>query len=244
MDQFKKYMREHRDELDLEKPPAFDTWPNTSRRMDYFSRPVIKWLAAASVICLVSIILFWFVKDSPKNLPNAVATASKDSVLNSAHDLDLARTDSLADVKVNTDTAGHKLNAQTPALKPSGEKNTAKVHRKAKQPEPPLRSIETNYVTIINYQLRRLESTPIYAESADYFHVFKKQWYDLGKDEEKLKKDIEVYGLNDILVDQFIQLYQNKISVLKQLQTEINKMNQRARNHPEVQKQTPSYLKM
>jgi hypothetical protein len=93
-------------------------------------------------------------------------------------------------------------------------------------------------------QLKKLEATPIHVESPGYFHAFKKEWYDMEKDEKKIKDDIRLYGLNDRALEQFIQLYQQKLLMLKQLQEEINKMNNRAQQYPEMQRKSPSYLKM
>ena len=56
--------------------------------------------------------------------------------------------------------------------------------------------------------------------------------------------EIGAYGVNDMVLEQFIQLYQQKLLLLKQLQDEINKMNNRAHRYPEIQRKSPSYLKM
>ena len=240
MDQFKKHLREHRDDLDIEKPPSFDTWPVQSP-VTQVSRPFVKWLAAALVVSIVSIMLFWMNQPSTQQSPKQTNIIERDTFRQITEST--TRPDSLiADEMKPHDTStadGPGLRRKIPAVT-----NNSKIPRKRKEAPTSFESLETNYATIINYQLRRLERTPIYAESADYFHVFKKQWYDLQKDEEQLKTDIQAYGLNDMIVDQVIQLYQNKISVLKQLQKEINKMNLRTRNHPDFQNKKPSYLKM
>ena len=99
-------------------------------------------------------------------------------------------------------------------------------------------ALQENYATIINMQLKKLEATPIHVESPGYFHAFKKEWYDMEKDEKKIKDDIRLYGLNDRALHQPIGFGQ----LLRQ--EEINKMNNRAQQYPEMQSKSPSYLKM
>lgn len=49
----------------------------------------------------------------------------------------------------------------------------------------------------------------------------------MEKDESDIKKQIIAHGLTDELLEQLINIYQQKLNVLKQLQTEINKTNSR-----------------
>ncbi len=50
--------------------------------------------------------------------------------------------------------------------------------------------------------------------------------------------------MNINIVDKLIQLYQQKLWLLKELQSEINKMNVRAKQHPDIQRTNPAYLKL
>ncbi len=245
MDQFKKYLREQRDKLDVEIPPPSPVWQKrpTTRSM---RTSAMRWMAAASVVIFVSSLLYW-------SLYKSGSGGTSDGIVK--HDTSLVpqRSDSVVNDITEVPSNGDKIDMPETALQRSESKPkiaskrtyaSPKGSRKEKLSSSPLQSLETNYATVIDYQLKRLERTPIYAESPGYFHVFKKQWYDLEKDEEKIKKDVQMYGLTDIVVDQFIRLYQNKISLLKQVQTEIDKMNLRARRHPGFVNQTPSFLKM
>ena len=65
------------------------------------------------------------------------------------------------------------------------------------------------------------------AESADYFNDFKIQIKQMELDEKVIKSDIAKHGMNDVLLDQLINVYQQKLNVLKQLQIEMNKTNNR-----------------
>ena len=245
MDEFKKYIKDHRDELDVEVPPPSHIWDHKSATRQPLNI-AIKWIAAACTLLLLTVAFYWGMRISRhKDLPQA-EIINKDS-----NEMQTSESDSLKDIVLpdiedadaKNDLTIHQEKLQLePAINPPRVERKIKSRNKLKSSSS--QSLEANYTTIINYQLKRLERTPIYAESADYFHVFKKQWYDMEKDEEKIKGDIQVYGLNDILVDQFIQLYQQKIGLLKQLQTEINKMNIKAMNNPDFRKQSPTYFKM
>ena len=67
----------------------------------------------------------------------------------------------------------------------------------------------------------------MYAESPAYFNDFKIQIRQMEKDEKVIKSDIARRGMNDGLLDQLINLYQQKLNILKQLQTEMTKTNNR-----------------
>jgi hypothetical protein len=247
MDELKKYIREHRDELDVEMPPPSHIWQNKTATKQPLTTIVIKWLAAASVILILSTAIYWGMSTSRhKSWPQAeVIKKDSNKILqrhaDSLNDSVPQQVKNIAGKNSNDLASREEEQKKGLAIRP---RVSVQTRSKNKLTHSASKSLEANYASIISYQLKRLERTPIYIESADYFHVFKKQWYDMEKDEEKIKEDLDTYGLSDMLVDQFIQLYQQKIGLLKQLQTEIDKMNIRARNNPEFRKQTPTYLKM
>lgn len=303
MDEFKKYLFEHRDELDVEKAPRPQVWnqiqqktatPAETTKMEAHhvtTAKVItagKWLAAA-VIAAVAILLVYRTQQTGKD-PNQVNTAQNgqsstnsnqqqtgnthpdgrpeltsqaDSLTGSAHiptnenrnGKEQPGTEDSSNKTFNTPVKDknkryNKNNSAQPYQFAQGKKNagagiaSTRPAAKIKKPVSPLKAMEDNYAFIINYQVKKLESTPIYTEDANYFHVFKKQWYDLEKDEKKIRQDVHLYGLNDKVVDQLIQLYQQKLWLLQELQTEISKMNIRARQYPEIEKPSPTYFKL
>ena len=67
----------------------------------------------------------------------------------------------------------------------------------------------------------------MYTETPEYFNDFKIQISQMEKDEKVIKSDIAKRGMNDELLDQLINLYQQKLNILKQLQIEMNKTNNR-----------------
>lgn len=90
-----------------------------------------------------------------------------------------------------------------------------------------LASVESGFTQVINLQRGKISTTPMYAESAAYFNEFKMQIQQIEADEKQLKKEISKKGLTANQLDQLIDLYQYKLTVLKQLQLEMNKTNNR-----------------
>ena len=246
MDELKKYLRDHRADLDMEAPPRTELWQSIQQQVDVRRKPVMKpvykWVAAAGLILMAgaATYMLW------TNEPGPIVQGEQPAVEQPIPEID-GRTDS-------SESAISPLPGEVIAERP-GEKSVKRAdpvpskHRKNTRPAISRKrtfvdELQENYATIIKSQLKKLESTPIHVESANYFHAFKKQWIDMEKDEVKLKEDISMYGVNEMVIEQFIQLYQQKLLLLKQLQDEINKMNNRAHRYPEIQRKSPSYLKM
>lgn len=248
MDEFKKYLFDHRDELDTETeaPPGPRVWEHIQRRAVHRKKirigTVLQWTAAAVAVILFAAGILWWTRNDRGPQEFASKDTIQPQLIPPSHYTDSVTAIPLQAGTVTDSTAvpgkqeAEAITSSTPAKRSH--------RRKVKEPVSPLQALENNYASIISYQLKRVERTPIYTENAGYFHAFKKQWLDLEMDEQKIKQDTKKYGLNDEIVDQLIQLYQQKLSVLKQLQTEIDKMNARSRQFPAIRNAEPSYLKM
>lgn len=251
MDEFKKYLFDHRDELDTEKPPRPQVWKHIQRGTQVVKKPAIpliaKWAtAAAAILVAVSVLIYQLQRpaDPPRLSTTDTPKKSNSPEPNGQADSSTGTASAPVNEVHTNEQPGDKAIAENTTIP-----DTRKIARKDKstqapKPVSPLQAVEDNYATIINYQLQKLEKTPIYTESPGYFHVFKKQWLDLERDEKKVKQDVRLYGMNDHIVNKLIQLYQQKLWLLKELQSEINKMNVRARQHPDIQRTNPAYLKL
>lgn len=71
----------------------------------------------------------------------------------------------------------------------------------------------------------------MFGESSDYFTDFKIQINQLEKDEKSIKAEIVKRGLSDQLLNQLMNIYQIKLNTLKQLQLEMNKINNRIKQN-------------
>jgi hypothetical protein len=94
-------------------------------------------------------------------------------------------------------------------------------------------SMESSFTQVINLQKARISHTPLYAESPNYFKDFKLQMQQMEKDEKQIKNFISKNGMSDELLDQLINVYQQKLNMLKQLQNEMQKLNTRYKQNRE-----------
>ena len=88
-----------------------------------------------------------------------------------------------------------------------------------------VKNVDSQFQQIINVQKNKINNTPLFAEKPTYFKDFVVSFKQMEKDENNLKKDIVILGFTDELLDQLINVHQQKLNLLKLLQTEINKTN-------------------
>jgi hypothetical protein len=99
----------------------------------------------------------------------------------------------------------------------------------------------TGYEALVNAQLTRLRRTPVYAGNPAYFKGLIQHFQQMIKDEQALIQDMEQYGLNDELLEELINVNLRKLNALKTLRSEINKMNNRARQEPGMPQNQKTY---
>ena len=87
--------------------------------------------------------------------------------------------------------------------------------------------VENSFTQVINLEKERINTTPLNAEDPGYYKDFSQRMKEMETDEAIIKQDIRKQGITDNLLDRLINIYQQKLNVLKQLQTEIQKTNTR-----------------
>ena len=118
----------------------------------------------------------------------------------------------------------------------SKEKNTAVAAAMPKKKQknsllpPGVRQIEKDYNELITAQLKYTKSLAIYGESAGYFEQFKNDFKTLERKEKELRTSIIRNGLQENSITELAMIYQEKLTVLKKLQNEINKTSTRNKN--------------
>jgi hypothetical protein len=229
MDKLKEYLLRHKTDLDVDPPPG-DAWENIGSKLGddpgqtgfagkpWFSTRVVRYAAAACVIALAGIGL-WLVfrdKKTPADLvkqnsrviitapvPGVAPTPGKEKIEDSSRKKERV---------AGKDVARHKSRPRKPV-----------------EIADEVAVIGKSYSRLIDYQLRKLRTTPLYAENGSYFSFYVEQFKQMDKDEEEVRNDIKTYGLTNEYLDQLIRVYQEKLNLLKNLQTEINKMNNKVR---------------
>lgn len=222
MDELKKYIQNHAEELNLDEPRA-QVWQNIQQQTPVVKKvPVVimitRWAAAACILVLAGIGV-WHVINNKKD--NQVQVAAVKPV---------KKTETPAPAQPES-IVPEKIQPEVLAQTTTHTKQTPVIHNPRQQPVnskealDALHGVESSFTQVINLQRQRVSSMPMYAESPEYFNDFKIQIRQMERDEKVIKSDIAKRGMNDVLLDQLINLYQQKLNTLKQLQTEMNKTN-------------------
>ncbi len=238
MDNFKKFLEDHKDDMDFENPSA-EVWQKLNKPLK--TTPVIsikKILYAATAACVLLVAALLYVMQEKKQtmsgemammgkghikLPDSLTNEQAVLIPNKTTDLLLASTTMEQSVKKTNTTKQNTSNTIDSEVQMA------------------VKSIDENFNKILNAQLRNINQTPIYAEDKDMFGGFKNQYRQLETQEKQLKTDIVNFGMEDQLLQQLIFINQQKLNLLKSLQVEINKVNN---NIPPQQKNKQQYLKM
>ncbi len=248
MDEFKKYLVENQEQFNADEPSPL-VWDKVNQRVKlekptaiakvFSMRKLVQWSAAACILGLAGIGVWYLFTDNNmvKSLQEQVVT-NEEKPINAPNNSDNANnnstsngesTEALVATESNTPSASANqpmLSKTTQSIKLSPVNNTAAISNNDKSMSA-LTSMETGFTQIINLQKGKISTTPMYAESASYFNEFKSQINQIEQEEKQIKKEISKKGLTDQQLDQLINLYQYKLTVLKQLQLEMNKTNNR-----------------
>lgn len=221
MDELKKYLQQHADKLNPDEPRA-EVWQRIQQQTAGTKKAGVairltRWVAAACLLILAGIGI-WFLLNESKTVQTTIA----------------ARPEKKPPIIVPEQTETAPLEKKEVSIV-TKSKTSKKIKNTVTQYQPyisteqleTLHNLETSFTQVINLQKERVSSMPMFAESPDYFNDFKLQIRQIEKDEKEIKSDISKQGMSDALLDQLINLYQQKLSVLKQLQIEMNKTNNR-----------------
>ncbi len=233
MDELKKYLQNHRDQLG-DDAPSPTIWTGISESLEPTATPVFRigyrWAAAAILLLMTgSAIWYW---NQPTKSTQELVKEMKQPVLPTV-------TPSLVDTIERTITAAltkpaakaKNMQRGFPAATPITTIHT--VSELSNNDLVKMASLESSFTQVINLQKARISTTPLYAESPSYFKDFKLQMQQMEKDEKQIKVFISKNGMTDELLDQLINVYQQKLTMLKQLQNEMQKLNTRYKQNRE-----------
>ncbi len=230
MDELKKYLQSHRDQLGSEEP-SDQVWMGIKDTIApakiIFMNLMTRWIVAASVILLAGIGIWQNYQPSKTTEPLVKQVPSIE------HAEPSSASSNIIDTISKSITAALKVpekklaeNRRTfPSATPITTIHT--VNELSNADESKMEMMESSFTQVINLQKARISSTPLYAESPSYFKDFPLQMKQMEKDEKQIKIDIRKNGMNDQLLDQLINVYQQKFNMLKLLQTEMQKLNTR-----------------
>jgi len=241
MDDFKEYIQENKDRLDWDLPgdevliEILDQ-VKKQRKRNYY-RVLFPYLRVACLITVtIGAIWFMFVQNKKNVLivNNASPQASKTvTTLRSK----------ASHVEVNTKIEkayfGTNHSKKKFPIKKENDFNTHMVNESTLK----TRIFENEISEIINTEKKAINSTPIFVESPAYFDYFKTELLKINREEHEIQSKVRKYGMNNLFLTQLINIYQEKLNVLKRLQVEIAKVNTYKDQEQSVADQ-PSYLQL
>ncbi len=258
MDDFKKYLQTNRDSLDTDEPDEM-LWKGVKQTLHPPKRIPMFWkqLAAACMVAAIATGIYFYKKSGDKTVEGTVEIAKdgqKNEKLDTVFQLtepepfkeEVATTPPLKDDKP---LEKRTSNRTVRSLSVSSKKQTGSLALRKSFPQRDslygFENLEASYASMLDIQLEKLRAQPIYSESPEYFSFFKNEFRDLEKDEAKLKQLLIVSEDKTERLDELMLIYQRKISILKQLQFEINKVNNKVtQTNAGIQTQKPSYINL
>lgn len=222
MDEFKKYLQEHKNEMDIDTPSAnllqrIQTQTVTKKKGKLYPL-LLRIAAAACILSLITVGIKWMLNQKQTKVETAVNPPIPKTPEVAQTNIDTSSSKSITAVEDGTQTA---------VVNPQKKLNKKKLST----PYQLMQSFESNYTQLVKLQLKNIRSTPVYGETQDFFNDFKQTLKQIDTDEAAIKHHIKTNGLDDILLEQLINVYQEKITVLKNLQQEINKINNKVKDN-------------
>ena len=226
MDELKKYLQDNRDTLDADTPRP-KVWEAIQAEVKPAGKvltmtTIIKWAAAACVVVLAGIGIRTFMQN---DTPTETVAISSPKAIPPAVKIDTPDNTAPEQEPVVNNAPAEPVYAAT--KKPAYTNKQANNAATTADPSQVLDQLASSFVQVINLQRNRISTTPLFAETPAYFDDFTKQLSQMDKDEKQIRTDIRKQGLQPEMIDQLINVYQQKLDVLKQLQLEMNKLNNR-----------------
>lgn len=236
MDNLKKYLQQHSEEMDIDAPAA-DVWKRIEKKAGK-KRPgrlfslTVRYAAAAAVMAAVVLAGIKLTGTQDKSVK--IVQRDKEDTAAPLSDKIIANSGKpIVSPIVSTtlpDTIAPPLQAAVKKSKPVDKRYAM------------MQSFKENYGQLVSYQLSSIRATPVYAENPAYFDDFRIQLKQMDLDEVAIRKNIRQRGISNVLLEQLINVYQQKLDVLKSLQAEINKMNTRVKENTSTDSLSKYYL--
>ncbi len=228
MDELKKHIQQRLDELDVDTP-NLKSWDKLERQLFPPRRIVIsfpiRWAVAACIVLLAGIGIFLFNQKSADSVAIAPAKKESNGVNNNLiQPKSSPKADATKDVALSTKK--EKITPIASMVKRQMPRNN-RINEESLDDMKSLENIENSFTQVIDMEKERVNTTPLTAEDPGYFKDFGRQINEMEVDEAAIKTEIKKHGITDGLLDRLINIYQQKLNVLKQLQKEIQKTNNR-----------------
>ena len=225
MDSFKRYLRERREEMDVDRP-GDQLWPKIQGRIEpkksiTLSWKSRRWLVAASVVLLAGIGIAAFLW-SDRRKQSLMGQADSANVIAPSPSSTKSLPDAPPGKQAFIAPASGPVTRKTYISGSQGRKGDGQSLKKKRL--SPLESLEHNYLSVINKQMPLTQGLPILIKNVSFGNDVKKRLLDMDLELREIRMAISKDGLNRNLVQCLINVYQLKIEFLKQLQVENTRM--------------------
>ncbi|MCP9751283.1 hypothetical protein [Ferruginibacter sp. HRS2-29] len=220
MGELKKYLQQHKEEMSFDEPGPL-LWekiaaPPAKKQPGRLVKFTVRFAVAAVILVMLLAGIRFLTSEKTQEKIEPVAIKKQAP----ADTIPQPSTPAIAEIK---DT-----------VKPAPALAVVKAKKKPDERYALMKSFKESYGELVNYQLQNIRTTPVYAENPAYFNDFKTRLRQMDTDEAAIRTNIRQNGISNTLIEQLINVYQQKLDVLKSLQQEINKMNTR------VQQENPA----
>jgi hypothetical protein len=254
-DILKGHIQQHANEFEIETPEE-TAWNNIEKQVVTIKpartikiQRLISYAAAACVVVFIGWRINIYI-DKSTNKPTDPVVVKQPAVNNPE------KTNTISGDTINKGVA-MELPVDKPALeklqKPGNESRLAAnpstatkkraAVKTAKTPSLPseVLQIQSDYDNLIASQVKHIQSMALYGENPGYFEGFITDFKLLDNKEKQLRKNMATEGLQENSINELAMIYQQKLMVLKKLQTEIDKTSSRTRN---ITDSLPAYIKL
>jgi hypothetical protein len=246
-DPLKNHITENKNKLEIDIPDEA-SWEKISRFISAKRRMPVQrikksliYLSAACIITIICLGVFRYINTVEPNLGKEIVKR-----------ISLRKATKASDTANIQESNNNQLIVKQPLPDQSlkqGNKNksiavaASKSAKKQKENSLPLEvlQIQKDYDQLIAGQIAYTKSLAVYGENPSYFQEFMNDFKALENQEKELRKSIAENGLQENSIDDLAMIYQQKLTVLKKLQNEINKTSKCNKDFTDT---IPAYLKL
>jgi hypothetical protein len=249
MDNFKEFLHNQKNDAYTDEP-SNKVWLGIQQQLSQKQPAKIvrfNWKIAVAACCilLAGLGLVFIMHNSQKT--QIVAKNTETKIEASPKNIDTANTTIEPIKTLNTNEILASNSTEIVKIKPviTPKKKNEVLQQNTNRPNEALiafENLETSFKQVINIQKQRLNTIPLNAENPFYYAEFINDFKKLEKEEKRIKQDIIGKGISNENLENLISVYQYKLNILKQLQTEINKTNSRYKQNREAVDTVKTYF--
>ena len=242
VDSLKNHIAQNANDLEIDVPPS-DTWSSIQHTIHAKRTARVVRIRKAFAYCAAACILALLCVGALLSVNHSAKDSNSGTVKIRSNVSDPAVAYALPETKQPEEITPQRTKRSKQALVQS----TVKVapHETAKEKQPSLSQqflkVENGYDELITSQVKYTQSLALYGESPSYFEGFINDFKALDEHEKQLRKSIMLKGMQDEGINELAMIYQQKLTVLKKLQIEINKISNRNKGITDT---LPAYIRL